>query len=112
MKQPLPLASVHAEHDVLIVARIKKLLVETHRVLGSGVAHQFDETLHFVSIVDDAMIDGFPLELGIVAPGIQLRQVKCIFYREVGIHHCQLLANLFQAFLGRCQCHRQKGYYQ
>ena len=112
MEQPLPLAPVHTKGDVLVVARIKELLVETHRVLGSIVAYQVDETLHFFSIVDDAMVDGFPLELTIVAPGIQLRQVRGILHREVGIQQCQLLANLFQAFLGRCQCYCQKGYYQ
>ena len=95
MEQPLALALVHAEHDVLIVARIKELLVETHCVLGSGVLHQVDELLHLFSIVDDAMVHFFPLELGIVAPGVQFRQVRCILYREVGIQQCQLFINLF-----------------
>ena len=70
MKEPLGLGLVHAQHDILVVACIEKLFIETHRVFRRCIFHHFNETLHLIAIVNHAVVDSFPLKLTDVAPRV------------------------------------------
>ena len=68
VERPVVLSLVQTQDDVLVVARVVDLLVETHRVLRSRVAEYLLEGIHLGTIVLYAVIDFLPLELTYVRP--------------------------------------------
>ena len=76
------LGFVQSQHDILLVARLVYLVVETHGVLGCRVVEQGLQRIHIFPVVLDAVVYLLPLELADVCPQVQLGQVDGTLYGE------------------------------
>ena len=70
VERPVALALVQSQDDVLVVAGVVDLLVETHRVLRSRVAEDLLEGIHLSAVVLNAVVYLLPLELADVSPRV------------------------------------------
>ena len=83
VERPVTLSLVQTQDDILVVAGVEDLLVETRSVLRSGVAEDLLEGFHLGAVVHYGVINLLPLELADVGPRVQLTQVHGTLYGEV-----------------------------
>ena len=98
VERPVALSLVQTQYDILVVAGVVDLLVETHLlvvagvedllveahgILWSRVAEDLLEGIHLGAVVLYELIDFLPLELADVGPRVQLTQVHSPLHGEV-----------------------------